>query len=182
MLDKRVQFAQEYLNAMMSGGAGGSVATPLGDGSARLAQLFPGGTPTTQTQMAQYLTTISVPVCDTAGNVRYISIQSHKAIAGNVQACFNEMAALKFPVIFAGSYEWRYMASGTGHLSHHSYGVAFDINAAANGATYTGGVNPSSPYYINQKIVSIWKSHGFYWGGDWKGYYNDPMHFTWTNH
>lgn len=182
MLDKRVQFAQEYLNAMMSGGAGGTVVTPLGDGSARLAQLFPGGTPTTQTQMAQYLTTISVPVCDTAGNVRYISIQSHKAIAGNVQACFNEMAALKFPVIFAGSYEWRYMASGTGHLSHHSYGVAFDINAAANGATYTGGVNPSSPYYINQKIVSIWKSHGFYWGGDWKGYYNDPMHFTWTNH
>ena len=67
-------------------------------------------------------------------------------------------------------------------MSHHSYGVAFDINAAANGATYTGGVNPSSPYYINQKIVSIWKSHGFYWGGDWKGYYNDPMHFTWTNH
>ncbi len=30
-----------------------------------------------------------------------------------------------------------------------------------------------------QKVIKIWKSHGFYWGGDWSGK-KDTMHFSYT--
>ena len=34
-------------------------------------------------------------------------------------------------------------------------------------------------FYNNEKVVAIWKKHGFYWGGDWSNR-TDPMHFTYT--
>ena len=129
--------------------------------------LFPSGTPTTQSAMSAYLTNISVPACDKNGNVRTIQITCHKTIANEVKACFEEMASTKFPIKDAYCYGWREMASGTGHLSHHSYGVCIDINANENPPSYWDTKpDPSNPYYINQNIVQIWKKHGFYWGGD----------------
>lgn len=153
--------------------------TVSADGKARLAELFPSGVPTSAVAMEPYLTTISVP--STIHGT--IPIRCHKQLAPIIQQCFQEMAAAGFPVKDAACYTWRSMASGTGHQSHHSYGVAIDINAGDNPAAYWGySPNPSSPYYINQQIVNIWKSHGFFWGGDWSPSYRDPMHFTWTNH
>ena len=170
---------KEWYSEASSSTGGGNVPK---DGNERLKQLFKGGTPTSKSQMSAYLTTIRVPACDTKGNVRYIKIELHKDIASRVSTCFEEMAKVKFPISDAYSYSWRDMASGTGSRSHHSYGLAIDINSDANGATYTGGVKKNSPYYINQNIVNIWKKQNFFWGGDWKGRFNDPMHFTWTNH
>lgn len=127
-----------------------------------MKQLFPGGEPTSKRQMKAYLTTIRVPACDTKGNVRYIKIELHKDIASRVNTCFEEMAKVKFPIRDAYSYTWRDMASGTGSRSHHSYGLAIDINSDANGATYTGGVKKNSPYYINQNIDSFKNAYSNY--------------------
>lgn len=144
----------------------------------RLAFLFPSGVPTSAGEMEKYLTTITVPVCDTKGNVTNINIRCHKKVANLMKSCFEEMAEIKFPVQYSGCYVWRPMRGGTSQ-SHHSYGSAIDINAKAN-AQYTHG-DKNSPYYINQKVVKIWKNHGFFWGGDWDEKHVDPMHFTFAN-
>jgi len=53
-------------------------------------------------------------------------------------------------------------------LSSHSWGIAFDINPWEN---MPGCANPAIPL----KIVKVFKSVGFIWGGDWKS--KDYMHF-----
>lgn len=145
----------------------------------RMKWLFPIGLPTSPSAMESYLTSITVPTCDTKGNITYISVRCHKKLAASIKVCFEKMAKIKFPVQYDGCYNWRPM-SGSSSRSHHSYGVAIDINAGEN-AQYTHG-NKNSPYFINAKVVKIWKSQGFYWGGDWGEAYVDPMHFTYTNH
>ena len=152
--------------------------------SSRIGYLFPNGLPTSSSAMQPYLTTISVPACDINGNIRNISITVHTKLADEVMAIFNEMAQLKFPLSNeVYGFSWRGMASNNKNRSHHSYGVAIDINASSNPAVYWGSSpDPSDPYYINQTIVEIWKKHGFYWGGDWSKNYYDPMHFSYTNH
>ncbi len=147
--------------------------------SKRMSWLFPIGTPTSPIVMEQYLTFVSVPVCDLKGEITYVNVRCHKKLANSIKKCFEEMAAIKFPVIYNGCYVWRAM-SGSSSQSHHSYGVAIDINASAN-QQYTSG-DKSSPYYITSEVVQIWKSQGFYWGGDWDVAHIDPMHFTYTNH
>lgn len=145
----------------------------------RMKWLFPIGLPTSPSAMEPYLTWITVPTCDTKGNVTYISVRCHKKMAASIKACFEEMAEVKFPVTYQGCFVWKTM-NKSGNRSHHSYGLAIDINAKANDQ-YTHG-DKSSPYYITPEIVKIWKSHGFYWGGDWSEEWVDPMHFTYTNH
>ena len=175
--DIRCQYALEYYAMMQNAGS----LDVNADGEARLQALFPGGVPTTASGIAPYLGTCQVKLA--GGGTASLTI--HKALIPTVQAIFEEMARINFPINPAeiGGYSYRVMASGTGHLSHHSYGVAIDINWGANPAVYwDSSPDTSSPYYINQTIVNIWKKHGFFWGGDWDGGYYDPMHFTWTNH
>ncbi|MCP3144948.1 M15 family metallopeptidase [Pyxidicoccus xibeiensis] len=52
-------------------------------------------------------------------------------------------------------------------LSNHSFGSAIDINWATN------DYSRKKPFDMPQKIVRIFESFGFYWGG----YYHDYMHF-----
>ena len=63
--------------------------------------------------------------------------------------------------------------TGGNTLSHHSWGIAFDINADWNGF----GDKPAA---LNAKgsvrrLVSIFEAHGFAWGGRWNT--PDGMHF-----
>lgn len=51
--------------------------------------------------------------------------------------------------------------------SMHSWGVAIDFNASTNQMGHT----PT----MNQRVVDIFKSNGFDWGGDW--HIPDGMHF-----
>lgn len=149
----------------------------------RMKWLFPSGIPKTKEQIEAYLTTIRVPIVNVAGNQSMITLRVHKKLATEIEAIFKEMVEIQFPIASAGAYNYRVMASGTGSLSHHSYGVAIDINASSNPAIYQSNhIDTSSPYYINSRVVSIWKKHGFYWGGDWSSRFYDPMHFTYTNH
>ncbi|MFR7763129.1 MAG: M15 family metallopeptidase, partial [Eubacterium sp.] len=43
-----------------------------------------------------------------------------------------------------------------------------------------GGYKPgTNKFSVTQKVINIWKAHGFYWGGDWTGK-KDTMHFSYT--
>lgn len=161
----------------------GATAIRLED---RLNWLFPNGVPKNQFDMSLHMTTISVPIYTTKKKKSTMSLTVHKKLAGEIKKAFEEMQKAKFPIDPSDTacYCYRVMASGTGSLSHHSYGCAVDINASHNGAAYT-----SWPYKpgkdklaVTQKIVKIWEKHGFYWGGNWSAAYQDPMHFSYTNH
>lgn len=153
----------------------------------RMQWLFPEGAPTSSNEFeAKYKKTINVPIYDVNGKKSSMNITIHKKLEKAYKKAFEGMYKIKFR-INAGetcAYCWRSMSSGTGSLSHHSYGVAIDINTSANPATYTGGTYApgKNPLSLTQEVVKIWKDAGFYWGGDWEGYYKDYMHFTYTNH
>ena len=93
------------------------------------------------------------------------------------------MYKLGFRIKSVGCYNWRNMASNSNARSYHSYGTCIDINPDSNPATYTGGTyNPGNDIFsITSAVVKVWKDAGFYWGGEWTGYYRDYMHFTYTN-
>lgn len=74
-------------------------------------------------------------------------------------------------ITFAGSWVPRFVRGRRDKLSNHSFGSAFDINAAWNGFR-------RQPALLGKKgcvreLVSSAYALGFYWGG----WYNDGMHF-----
>lgn len=152
----------------------------------RMNWLFPNGVPESESEMQSYLTNIEVPIINESGNQSTLTLTVHKKLAKEIEAIFTEMTKVKNFKIKPDTYgyEWRTMASGTGSMSHHSYGSAIDINPDDNPAAYTeGNYNPGgNPYSVTDEIVKIWKDHGFYWGGDWSSSYVDYMHFTYANH
>ncbi len=171
-------FSQQY---SVSAGTAGTTST-----SERLTWLFDGSAPTTSAQMAKYLIRIQVPIVDTYGNESTMWLTVHRKLADDITECFEEMARIGFPVKASDTscYCWRMKTSGKS-LSHHSYGSAIDINASSNPQIgYTGKASDykpgTDPYAITSQVVAIWKSHGFYWGGDWTSS-TDYMHFTYCN-
>lgn len=174
----------------MTGTAAGSSTVAEGiagtvDSNARMNWLFPSGTPKRPTEVQPYLMTISVPI-KTLGGQTTMNLRVHKNLANEIISIFEELLTVDgFYVNQRDTfgYNWRTMASGTGKISHHSYGCVIDLNANANPPFYwNASPDPSSPYYNNPQVVAIFKAHGFYWGGDWSPSFYDPMHFTYTNH
>ncbi len=70
---------------------------------------------------------------------------------------------------FDGCYSPRFIG-GTRSLSRHAWGVAIDLNYAANP---TGQVTVQDP-----RLVSIMERWGFTWGGNWL--VPDAAHFEWV--
>ncbi len=66
------------------------------------------------------------------------------------------------------SFNWRPIRGGSS-LSYHSWGVAIDLNPGTNGMGKQGD--------MPMKVVEIFESLGFKWGGRWQGARRDPMHF-----
>jgi hypothetical protein len=71
---------------------------------------------------------------------------------------------------FDGCYSPRFIG-GTRSLSRHAWGVAVDLNYAANP---TGQVTVQDP-----RLVSIMERWGFTWGGNWL--VPDAAHFEWVS-
>jgi hypothetical protein len=72
---------------------------------------------------------------------------------------------------FAGCYSPRFVDRVPwGRLSHHSWGIAVDLNAAENAT----GTRPDQ----DRRLVEIMESYGFTWGGRWIR--PDGMHFEWV--
>ena len=57
----------------------------------------------------------------------------------------------------------------SGASSTHTWGVAVDVNGAANKRGTRGDISPG--------ILAIFERHGLKWGGEWRGRNCDPMHF-----
>ena len=125
----------------------------------------------------------------------------HESIAGEIKEIFSKLLDREFPIkqaIPAAAYNWDDDASmaanntsafnyrlvhGTEELSNHSYGLAIDINPAQNPYVRRGGqvMPPGSSYDVSKpgtltpEIVSLFKTHGWEWGGDWER--KDWQHF-----
>jgi hypothetical protein len=167
-------------------GSSGTVAEVKGISTEnRMTYLFPSGLPTDEATARQYMQTISVKIYTPQGNESTMNITVHKSLVNAYKQAFNGMYLLKFPIDASttAAFNWRQMASDSSKQSYHSYGTCIDINPPNNPATYTSGsYRPGGDSLsITQEIVQIWASAGFYWGGNWDGYYKDYMHFTYTN-
>lgn len=103
-------------------------------------------------------------------------IQVHKKAANQFEQLFRhwELDGLANLLLsYDGGYNPRMIRGSENKISSHSYGIAFDINAAWNPL----GVIPPK---VNQtgsvrNLVEIAHAHGFYWGGHFSRY--DGMHF-----
>ena len=77
-----------------------------------------------------------------------------------------------------GSFNWRKIA-GTDRYSAHSYGIAFDLNAALGGywrwADRAEGDAGPFDNRFPPEIVATFERYGFIWGGKWHHF--DSMHF-----
>ncbi len=127
----------------------------------------------------------------------------HSKVVNEVVEIFEKIRELQFPilkVIPVSIYKWSDEVSmannntsafnyrfifGTERLSNHSYGLAIDINPLLNPYTQIDGiivprggiydVNKIGTITADSKIVELFKSHGWQWGGNWER--KDWQHF-----
>lgn len=72
---------------------------------------------------------------------------------------------------FGGCYSGRFIDSNPGgRLSHHSWGIAIDLNVGEN--------RPGTRSDQDPRLVRIMERNGFTWGGRWL--VPDGMHFEWV--
>jgi D-alanyl-D-alanine carboxypeptidase len=112
------------------------------------------------------ITTATVPVVG--------EVTCHRSLIPQVRAAMKEVVARDLaytiqPEQFAGCYAARFVNNGH-RLSHHSWGIALDINASENPT----GIRPN----LDRRLVAVMRDHGFTWGGDWL--VPDGMHFEWV--
>jgi hypothetical protein len=97
--------------------------------------------------------------------------QCNRQIVPMVEGALQELAdagltGLVDPAQFGGCYNPRLIGPGLG-LSRHTWGIALDVNVAANPLGAPGRQDP--------RLVEIMRRWGLAWGGDWLR--PDPMHF-----
>ncbi len=98
-------------------------------------------------------------------------IYCHKLLAPVVSGLFREIEAegLHEQInTYGGCYNYRPKRQSS-KLSTHCWGIAIDLNPETNPQGSKGNMHPD--------LVSLFKQHGFTWGGDWSGKSKDPMHF-----
>jgi hypothetical protein len=115
--------------------------------------------------VAEYIRTEAVPILG--------SVTCHKLMLPQLRAALQQvvdagLADKIHPEEYGGCYVPRFIASDPSNpVSLHTWGIAIDLNVPGN----QRGV----PGEIDRRVVAIFKSWGFAWGGDWD--YTDPMHF-----
>ncbi len=178
-----------YCVGNSSGSSSSVTATNVGESAkvpenSRLSWLFPDGIPTNAKDMQKYMTTIQVPILDQSGKRTTMSLTVHNKLASEYMAVFEDLVKAGFRVkpSTTASYVYRNI-SNSSKLSRHSYGAAIDLNwndnpKVTNTSTYKS--TNSDPYKIDDEIVSIWRQHGFYWGGCFSSY-SDIMHFDYID-
>lgn len=105
------------------------------------------------------------------------NVTCHKALFPQLRTALREIVTQGLayaidPGDFGGCYSPRFIDSNPGgRLSHHSWGIAFDINVAENAF----GSRPD----LDQRLVRAMEDAGFTWGGRWL--IPDGMHFEWVD-
>lgn len=109
-------------------------------------------------------------VYDLPGGIKKLYV--HKLVAPYLREALRRavIACPDYKIETIGCFNPRHMRHDTSRpLSTHTWGIAFDINAATNRAGTPGDMPPA--------FVEAFESVGFVWGGHWKGRSIDPMHF-----
>ena len=171
----------------------GGSALEFANGTAqqKLNYLFPNGTPTKESELKTYMATVDVPITQKNGKKTTTKLTIHKNLVSDVQDVFKTAQDNKFRIYEAAGFSYRKKNNGgsSGDLSHHSYGVAIDINVNENyfhkgKKVYAGSFwNPKKSKYSipkNGVLVKAFKAKGWKWGGNWSGNYQDYMHFSFT--
>ncbi len=114
-----------------------------------------------------------------------MTLKVHKDLKDKISAVFGELYNRKFPISASGTYAYSWRGTtGSSSRSHHSYGVAVDINPTSNpmeGYT-TGTYAPyKDPYSVTPEVIAVWEKYGFYWGGNFSRA-KDYMHFSYTGY
>jgi hypothetical protein len=109
--------------------------------------------------------------------IRYAGVpktraRCHKLLVDNFVAVFKDIqaAGLVDPWAndYSGIYAVRPIRGYPKFPSCHSWGIAIDLEAAENPLGSQG--------HMNAGVITIFKKHGFFWGGDFI-HRHDPMHF-----
>lgn len=173
----------------------------LGDTVCVLAMLLP---PNVPKDIQESVVEVVVPYVSFEGVLCEGPLIVHAELAHEVVDIFKTLAKQKFPIEKIRPlhlYDWddeRSMQDNntsafnyrvilfTDRLSNHSYGRALDINPRLNpylaydkniypqGATYDASV--PGTITKDDMVVSLFKSHGWSWGGDWETV-KDYQHF-----
>lgn len=69
---------------------------------------------------------------------------------------------------YGGCFNFR-QQRGSSKLSCHSWGIAIDLNTDTNEMGTSGDMDP--------QVIKVFEDNGFYWGGNFSGKRQDPMHF-----
>lgn len=113
-------------------------------------------------------------------NVQFTSVNGAAAQLKKVAAELAQHPEHNKYLKSSGSFYWR-PVRGAKRLSAHSYGIAFDIGVDYSDYWLWRNGNAKETTKIKyanripQKIVDIFRKHGFIWGGAW--YHYDTMHF-----
>jgi hypothetical protein len=71
---------------------------------------------------------------------------------------------------YGGCFNPRPLRGGGGEISRHAWGIAIDVNVAANPL--------SGPEHQDPRLITTFERHHFTWGGHWLR--PDPQHFEWV--
>ena len=142
--------------------------------------LFPDGIPNSESEMSKYLASVEVPILDENGTRTTMTLRVHSKLTEEYKAIFEDLVSAGFRIkkSATGAYNWRNI-SGSSKKSTHSYGVAIDVNWNDNpqNKSYYESNKGVNPYTVTDKVISIFRQHGFNWGGYFGSNY-DPMHFS----
>jgi hypothetical protein len=100
-------------------------------------------------------------------------VTCHRVMLPQLGAALQEvvdagLASTIDPADFGGCYSPRFIGRDPGRgLSLHTWGIAVDLNVSGNQVGTAGTIDP--------RVVRIFESWGFAWGGRWS--VPDPMHF-----
>lgn len=135
---------------------------------------------------ATHMVTIEVPVWRSSGERKVAGaakLTVNIKLAANVEAIFKEIFELpeQFPIAMVVGFSYRKMVipwvANNPYLSHHSFGVAIDINKAHNLFYKYADHRPNSKFKITPEVIEVFKKYGWSWGGEFKEGL-DTMHFA----
>lgn len=119
------------------------------------------------------------PALANVANVPLDGFEVHELAEKHFKAVFDAIVAAGFAgdlKTFHGSAVARHIGSDPGkRLSSHTWGIAIDLNKAANEQGQTPA--PAGAPGNLQRLVPIFNQHGFAWGGHFKNSALDGMHF-----
>jgi len=139
------------------------------------------------------LTLVTVPYFSFSEMLGEGQLVVHRDLADEVEHIFKTLREMRFPIYHmvpivaygwnddvsmaannTSAFNYRVIA-GTDRLSHHATGRAIDINPVQNPYVREGGIvapagatyDPTQLGTITDDVVSVFKSYGWEWGGDW---------------